>query len=102
MAEWQPIETAPRNETEILLWREGWNAAPVGHWGAMDDDEGLFCGWYLKDDFYVMGSCQEGFVGWSEDIADGHMPTHWAPLPVTDTPQAVSENGNVQGGRDGL
>ena len=57
MSEWQPIETAPRDGTEILLWEDG----------------------------YILGSWVEEY-GYFAD-PDGHLwknrqPTHWMPLPA--------------------
>jgi hypothetical protein len=57
---WQPIETAPRDGTEILFWvapemSEGW--AEVGHWFETAHD-----GWWVAHTIE-------------------RKPTHWMPLP---------------------
>lgn len=64
---WQPIATAPKDGTTILLYGEG--AVTVGGWmsaadqGAEPDEEYLIAaGW------------------WSLDLRD-NAPTHWMPLP---------------------
>lgn len=73
MSEWQPIETAPKNATEVLLLVRRHNGWPtmmrvVGHW-AQD----------------LSGSEQPAFSGWFRDTGFGFSeitqePTHWAPL----------------------
>ena len=79
-AGWRPIASAPRDGTKVLLWRDGWDFAPVGHWHIEDGDDCVFGGWGLEEGVYVPGAVAEGFVGWNEDIEDGNMPTHWLPL----------------------
>lgn len=56
---WQPIETAPKDGTWILIWGEQWSGAPipdVGHW---DDDD------WRDDEHTVLA-----------------FATHWMPLPA--------------------
>lgn len=55
--EWQPIDSAPRDGTAVLLWWPHWASRPV-------------VGYY-------------GFAGWdaTEVIGAGPGPTHWLPLP---------------------
>lgn len=94
---WQPIETAPKDGTPIVLYRAGWDTLPLAHWGAQDavDEDHLdvyFYGWHLKDEFENFGGEQDGFLGWNEDIADGAMPTHWMPLPQ---PPTVAQRGST-------
>ena len=61
MAEWMPIETAPKDGTMILLYRDGDHAD--GHW--MGDAR-----------FQIWGNRRRG---WS--YPDWCAPTHWQPLP---------------------
>tara|TARA_R110002051_G_scaffold245048_1_gene304845 strand:+ start:180 stop:374 length:195 start_codon:yes stop_codon:yes gene_type:complete len=56
MMEWQPIETAPKNETRILLAGEGFVCE---------------CRWY-HDDWQ-----DPVYNEWSFEA----IPTHWMPLP---------------------
>lgn len=80
--EWKPIETAPRDGTEVLLWRA---------------DAGVFLGrWTCPNDFLtdaeierldLSEECAED-PGWffadfvSGDRCDGDLaPTLWMPLP---------------------
>lgn len=75
MSEWQPIETAPKDDDLILLYLEGSGVRP-GYW---DDDQR----WDDKLKRYVEGNgrwlavesqCLTG-GGWQT------APTHWMPLP---------------------
>jgi len=87
MAEWQPIETAPRDGTEILLGRAS----------EEEDDPGVSVPGYwqagYEDGIDYMG-CDDGFVdshhqtfhGGRSFGAESHryapnQPTHWMPLP---------------------
>jgi hypothetical protein len=66
MIEWEPIETAPRDGTPLLLWLPAPLSKPaIGHW-----NQTLFC-WVVED------SNLEG--------CDEHQPSHWASV----TPRAV-------------
>ena len=66
--EWQPIETAPRDGTTILVWQKGsvefarWNTGP---WNKMPRP------------FW------DGTLAalWGKMTARNHPPTHWMPLP---------------------
>ncbi|HYW77227.1 MAG TPA: hypothetical protein VFA48_11505 [Gammaproteobacteria bacterium] len=80
--EWQPIETAPKDGTEILIWGPNYDFAPVAKWGEADCDDGLFSGWHLSGFHSPVCSCEDSFIGWQEDIDDGLMPTHWTPRPA--------------------
>jgi hypothetical protein len=70
--EWQPIETAPRDRTNVLLFGE--RGVDYGFWeggspaqyecGVMTDP-GMEAGWWSEH--YYPGSPQQ--------------PTHWMPLP---------------------
>jgi hypothetical protein len=62
MSEWQPIETAPRDETYILGYADG--EMTVVHWR---DYDGEGC-WQLA----VSGLHADDGEWW---------PTHWMPLP---------------------
>jgi len=62
--EWQPIETAPRDGTPVLIWL---------------DDEG-FC---VKGIWRRPPGCDE-FMWWIPEMDAGgfHEPSHWMPLPA--------------------
>lgn len=79
----QTIETAPKDGTDVLIWRDGWDAAPRAKWGEYPDnpvesgdgEEVHMSGW-LFDEMISLGH-EDGFLGWEDDP----MPTHWMPLP---------------------
>jgi hypothetical protein len=75
---WQPIETAPRDGTPVLLVsaNAAEPSAEVGHWS---DEDGTFRVGYPDDWFRLAG---HGLRSWL-DIA-----THWQPLPAP--PAALS------------
>lgn len=68
---WQPIETAPRDGTRVLLFRHGPNNQIV-------------CGWWNTDCY-----AKRPRSYWSHDFericgtidARQNPPTHWMPLP---------------------
>lgn len=85
LTEWRNIATAPKDGTEIIIYRDGWVSAPRAKWGDHDgeDDDGreiTFGGWFLASEWDCPG-VEDGFVGWNEDIEGGCMPTVWLPLP---------------------
>lgn len=60
---WQPIETAPKDDTNVLLWWPFWvkNRPTIGWFGHRGIQQWV---------------CPEACEG------DGDPPTHWMPLPV--------------------
>jgi len=73
MTEWQPIESAPKDGTEILLYRPSdcdWARVVVGLW---EDDR-----YAVKPKPYWRHGKQH-FTGIRE--ARVYQPTHWMPLP---------------------
>lgn len=82
MSEWQPIETAPRDGTEILTW------------GYLHDDGGPYHpnGMSRLGEMPMMQisawATEIGF--WYSDVfsSHGHAPTHWMPLPPPPTNKA--------------
>ncbi len=57
--DWQPIATAPKDETQILIWWEGDEFMNIGYW-----EDGKHGGWHSTEG--------ERFES----------PTHWQPLPA--------------------
>jgi hypothetical protein len=55
MTEWQPIDTAPKDGTDVLI----------------------FC-----DDEIVIGSFAGGMWWFDQIRYEKHAPTHWMPLPA--------------------
>ena len=64
---WQPIATAPRDETSVLLF---YPANPVGDFSM----GGVIEGWYFS-------SPKEIDDGWETIVGSIGEPTHWMPLP---------------------
>ena len=62
---WQPIETAPKDGTEVLVWDDG--CVVAAFFGRL--------GWQLT---------QTG--AYAEDADLYGAPTHWRPLPEGPTP----------------
>jgi hypothetical protein len=84
MSEWQPIETAPKDGTEILAWRDDAGVMLV-RYTSMDafltetelsrhgyraDDEAV-----AEEDWFYSDFVHGG------RLAGDETPTHWMPLP---------------------
>lgn len=75
--QWQPIETAPKDGTRVLLWIE-WSDVPVvgefshDRWWADTEHHEVSCGAY----------CYGGSVSSDKNMK----PTHWHPLPLPPDP----------------
>ena len=70
---WLPIETAPKDGTEVLLWFPPREVAINGHYGEVSDGDwesgyGNWMEWLIADELWFQ-----------EDPSDA--PTHWMPLP---------------------
>lgn len=71
---WQPIESAPKDGTVVLLW---WRATDgVAYWaaGAWQEFGDGSKGW-IGESFHAS---EDGY--WTRIVGD--RPTHWMPLPV--------------------
>ena len=87
--EWQPIETAPKDGTDIILGAPGQEfqgqptspRSTIGHWTT--DEE---CRVYMGD---CGGACHcpeyeyldPHWISWDGGFTDENPPTHWMPLP---------------------
>lgn len=69
---WQPIETAPRDGSEVLLWDRDIAGCDIGVWSAQ-------AGCWINDS-HGIGLVQQQI----------HLPSHWMSLP---TPPAAAEEG---------
>ena len=81
---WQPIETAPKDGTEIIL-RKG-DRVTSGAWTEWSKADAEFhgtTGVYLGQVEYDSGSL---WASWDGGFCNDDHPTHWQPLP-TATPQ---------------
>lgn len=82
---WQPIETAPRDGTEILIYVDV-ATVPVVHiaWYRSKDEwenSGQYCcGWDILQEWEGWWSYTENSVSQSK-LEDYKHPTHWMPLP---------------------
>lgn len=65
MSDWQPIDTAPKDGSEILVNIDG--KSRVVHWGG---------GFSHKHHGRFPWVCQSGQNAWRENV-----PDHWMPLP---------------------
>jgi hypothetical protein len=71
--EWQPIETAPKDGTEVLVWNggnDGFYTTPgqmgVAYWGRQGFPE--------RKRAWCASDCCDGVTTYT--------PTHWMPLPA--------------------
>jgi hypothetical protein len=64
MSEWQLIETAPQDGTNILAWEKDWQCPAVMRRDVYDDT----AYWQFCEDL-ISDEAGEGF------------PTHWVPIP---------------------
>ncbi len=64
MSEWQPIETAPKDGTRVMLFRAGRKICLGG---------------------YVTPSWALTLEGWKNSHGNFFEPTHWMPLPLPPT-----------------
>lgn len=69
-AEWQPIDTAPKDGTTVILGRDMGDFGFVRGYGNFDGKEGSF----------VSGWISHGFSRVHGNLGLAH-PTHWMPLP---------------------
>ena len=75
---WQPIETAPKDGTEILL--HGAGRTTYGQWAAPSKTPHL----HYQDGFApeeVWEEFDPYWASWDGGFTDEHPPTHWRPLP---------------------
>jgi hypothetical protein len=66
---WQPIESAPKDSTWVLLWQAGWQAPLTGFW----------C-----EDYYGVPKAPH-WVFCNPWAFSRGQPTHWMPLPPPPT-----------------
>jgi hypothetical protein len=75
---WQPIDTAPKDGTDILVWC-GPSGDPlwgIAHWSEAIDPA------YFANDPEGAAKNRDGWMMWHQhDIHTHDWPTHWTPLP---------------------
>lgn len=85
MSNWQPIETAPKDGTRVLLWCAAERVAHIAKWYTERIER-----WERVDnDTQVRRVEDTGF--WSYEGDRGWNWTHWQPLP--DPPDAPVRGG---------
>ena len=72
VAEWQPIETAPRDGTKVLIW--------IPDRGALFKTTGMHVARYVSQ-----------YELWSMPGLGGLVPTHWMRLPTPPFPTSGNE-----------
>lgn len=70
--QWQPIETAPKDGTRIMLWEQYSDVPFVGWW--------LDRGWTVSHEHVDAEGGWEGAI--VVDAIHQEMITHWMPLPI--------------------
>ena len=76
--EWQPIETAPKDGTKILIGKVGSKLICTAHWEiepewAYKGSSPCWASYMADDDYYSL-------------YFDSDWPTHWMPLPTPPAP----------------
>lgn len=76
MSDWQPIETAPRDRTRVLLY------GPY-QWEDYQSDQrvGVVVGYFDAED-EVYGGSDRWVLESTNPYTDYCQPTHWMPLPL--------------------
>jgi hypothetical protein len=72
MSEWRPIETAPMDGTEVLLY------FPAGKFVPEAND---FDGEIVSTMAVMSANARGYFSGYYEGVGPNGEPTHWMPLP---------------------
>jgi hypothetical protein len=75
--DWQPIETAPKDGTRVLVWASKW-AGEIA--GVINEAQGS-----CRIAYYTNGQSDYSGDWWNDDVGDAYstwcQPTHWMPLP---------------------
>ncbi len=81
--EWQPIDTAPRDGSQVLFYLgTNWvSSNDIIGWS--QDDYDIVIGWWCEPN-WLCGLCEEGSAdteGYGSATNIYVSPTHWMPLP---------------------
>ena len=82
---WRPIETAPKDGTDILLWSSvgvrGDGGATIGRWTSEEECRRQIgdCGGECRCPEYEYDD--PSWISWDGGFTLEHPPTHWRPLP---------------------
>lgn len=103
MSEWQPIESAPKDGTKILLARFGYVSDTTGldegseEWSRRiwDQSHRVYCLWWA-----IGGWWSAKWNNWNDGTEPAGLagPTHWMPVETPDPPpqDALSDTQSVQ------
>lgn len=87
MSEWKPIETAPKDGTDILIAQAGCERVYKGGWATQaETGHGA---WRVSDNFWSEAEGAFLSIKLTDDFA-----THWMPIPAppaTVSPEAGDE-----------
>lgn len=84
---WQPIETAPRDGTAVLVIRAIWPGLPVGHAQECNGHNTYVAQWW-GDKYGGRWVCYMDLIQDPDCPID---PTHWMPLPASPKPTDTAE-----------
>jgi len=87
-AGWRPIESAPKDGTDVLLHGDG--RTTFGHWCEPSDKPTI----KYRDGFAPEPEWEEFepfWASWDGGFTDEHPPTHWMPLPQSPADAAISK-----------
>lgn len=82
MDEWQPIETAPRDGTRVLLFQDG-KRTEIGAWLDTSTEHEELVRRDGKRAVYEIVVDESGYWDGAEEI---FAPTHWMPIPAPPSP----------------
>lgn len=80
MSEWQPIETAPRDATAVLVHRNIWPGTKSGYSEECNGHNTYVAEWWENED----GRGGGRWVCYMDQVSEPTCPvepTHWMPLP---------------------
>lgn len=77
MNEWQPIDTAPRDATAVLVMRNVWPGTKTGRAETCNEHNTYVAAWWSDEWICYMNAVQ--------DPRCPIEPTHWMPLPKPPT-----------------
>ena len=84
--EWQPIETAPRDGTAVLVHRIIWPGLPSGRSEECNGYNTYVAAWWAEE-------CEGGaWVCYMDAVYDPLCPidpTHWMPLPAAPSEETM-------------
>lgn len=76
---WQPIETAPRDGSAVLVMRDIWPGSPTGRARDCNEHNTYVAVWWGDE---AEGGAWVCYMDMIEDPDCPIEPTHWMPLPA--------------------